>query len=93
MRLTTATGTHRLVILAVSWGAELSRSNFASASLNMPDETVIPVVSTEQLIRQICMLQPTVILLGRDQHLAADRQLRKKLAVIKCPLALVQPKW
>lgn len=92
-RLTTATGTHRLVILAASFGAELPRSNFATVSLNMPGETVIPAGSTEQLIRQICLLQPTVMLLGRDQNLATNSQLQKKLAVVKCPLALVQPTW
>ena len=92
-RLTTAAGTHRLVILAVSSGAQLPRRNFATASRDVPDETVVPFVSAEHLIRQICILQPTVMLLGRDQDLAADRQLRKKLAFSTCPLAFVQPTW
>jgi hypothetical protein len=92
-RLTTAPGAHRLVTLAASSGAELPRRNFPAACRHLPDEPMIPVVSKEQLIRQICILQPGVMLLGRDQNLAADIQLRKKLAVIKCPLALVQPTW
>lgn len=92
-RLTMATGTHRLVVLAVSSGAELPQSNFATVSRDMPDKTVISVASTEHLIRQISILQPTVMLLGRDQNLAADRLLQKKLTTIACQLAFVRPNW
>ena len=58
-----------------------------------PTEVVIRVASMEQLIRQIRLLRPTVVLLGRDQNLAADRQLQNQLALIRCPLALVQSTW
>ena len=56
-------------------------------------EAVIRVISTEQVISQIRRLSPTVMMLGRDQNLAEDSQFHRKLALIRCPLALVQPTW
>jgi hypothetical protein len=55
-----------------------------------PTERVIAVDSIDQLIRQIRMLHPTVMLLGRDQELAASDRLQKELALMKCPLALLR---
>lgn len=92
-RLMVTAGPHQLVILATPPSAASSRTEPGSVAGRQPAEVVIRVASTEQLTSQIRLLSPTVMLLGRDQNLAADSQLQKKLAFMKCPLALVQPAW
>ena len=92
-RLMSLARPHRLVILATSPVAGLSRSKPDPVIGRKAAEAVFRVTSTEQLISQIRRLGPMVVLLGRDQNLADDSQLHRKLALIKCPLALVQPTW
>jgi len=92
-RLTITAGPHQLVILTMSLTAESPRKEPGAVARGKPTEVVIRVASMEQLIRQIRLLRPTVVLLGRDQTLAADRQLQNQLALIRCPLALVQATW
>lgn len=92
-RLTTSAAPHQLVIMATPGAAELSRTESGAVAGQTTAEAVMRVASTEQMISQICRLGPTVLLLGRDQNLAEISLLHRKLALIKCPLALVQPTW
>lgn len=92
-RLLSRAGPHQLVILATPAVAELPRPELRAMASGKPAEVVIRVDSLQQLTRQIRLLSPTVMLLGRDQNLAEDGKLPKKLALIKCPLALVPSTW
>ena len=92
-RLTITAGSHHLVIMATPDAARFFQTEQGSVAGRNVAEAVIRVTSTEHLISQIRRLSPTVMLLGRDQNLAADSQLHRKLALIRCPLALVQPTW
>lgn len=92
-RLTITAGSHHLVIMATPDAARFFQTEQGSVAGRNVAEAVIRVTSTEQLISQIRRLRPTVMLLGRDQNLAADSQWHRKLALIRCPLALVQPTW
>ncbi len=53
-------------------------------------ESILHVSSIAQLIYQCSVLRPAVVLIGQEQALAFDSQLRKGLAFIKVPLAIVR---
>ena len=97
-RLTELSGTHRLVIFLLPQAKETGGLILHSSddlhrlgtTGKLSTQTTIPVGSINQLARQLLMLRPALLLLGRDQTVVSNKTLQQQSARINCPTALLQ---
>lgn len=89
-RYTAESHLQQLVVVSIPGRPSEGSRRSTERSHEKPAARDVRASSIEQLIVQIRLLRPALVLMGRDQPVSADSRLFRSLAAIGCPVAFLR---